>query len=284
MTSSGSHDWDHLFTISFDDDLPPGQRWSTWSSVPRTLSHGPEPHPDWVVTADAAIDTELGIIKTGKEADVHLLERAVPDGDHQRPGQRCLMAAKRYRDLDHRLFRRDSAYTETRAVTRNSRDNRAVTRRTTYGRQVAAMQWADAEFDLLKRLWTAGVPVPYPVQIDGTEILMEYLELDGEPAPRLAQTRPDDDVVADWFDQVRAAMVTLAEHGWAHGDLSAYNLLAADDRVYVIDVPQVVDVVANPNGMDFLARDCRNIATWFTRQGHAVDAAALLADLCAALW
>ena len=50
---------------------PPG------SSV-EPLSRGPEPRPDWVVTSQGAIDTELGILKTGKEADVFLLERADP--------------------------------------------------------------------------------------------------------------------------------------------------------------------------------------------------------------
>ena len=40
------------------------------------LCRGPEPRPDWVVTSrQGAIDTELGILKTGKEADVFLVER-----------------------------------------------------------------------------------------------------------------------------------------------------------------------------------------------------------------
>ena len=38
------------------------------------------------------MDRELGVLKTGKEADVHLLERSLPDTDRF-----CLMAAKRYR-------------------------------------------------------------------------------------------------------------------------------------------------------------------------------------------
>ena len=56
-----------------DDDLGPGQRWSTWDDI--GILAGPEPWPDWVITESAAIDTELGILKTGKEADVVLLER-----------------------------------------------------------------------------------------------------------------------------------------------------------------------------------------------------------------
>ena len=56
----------------------PGQRWSTWDDI--GILAGPEPWPDWVITESAAIDTELGILKTGKEADVH------PAGaGHRRP-------------------------------------------------------------------------------------------------------------------------------------------------------------------------------------------------------
>ena len=69
-----------------DDELPPGQRWSTWDDI--GVSAGPEPWPDWLITADAAIDTDLGILKTGKEADVVLLERATDESS-------VIMAAKR---------------------------------------------------------------------------------------------------------------------------------------------------------------------------------------------
>ena len=51
------------------DGLPEGDRWSTWDqSIP--TQRGPRPHPGWLVTDLAAVDTELGILKTGKEADV----------------------------------------------------------------------------------------------------------------------------------------------------------------------------------------------------------------------
>ena len=43
-------------------------------------------------------------------------------------------------------------------------------------------------------------------------------------------------------------MRTLAHAGLAHGDLSPYNLLVHRGRVVAIDLPQVVDVVANPKG------------------------------------
>ena len=45
------------------------------------------------MTSQGAIDTELGILKTGKEADVFLVERADPLD----PAGGVVMAAKRYR-------------------------------------------------------------------------------------------------------------------------------------------------------------------------------------------
>ena len=274
LTSSGLTSSGLTFSFTPLDDLADDQRWSTWSSVERGL-HGPEPRPDWVVTADAAVDTELGVLKTGKEADVFLLERAVPDD----PAQHSVLAAKRYRTEQHRSFHRSGSYTEGRR-TRRSRDARAIANKTSYGREAAAGQWAYAEFDALSRLWSAGVPVPYPVQVDGTELLMELVTAgDGRPAPRLAQARATRQVVQGWWDQLVDAMHTLARAGITHGDLSAYNLLVADERLVLIDLPQVVDLVGNPQGLDFLARDCHNVCRWFTARGVAADEHVLFGEL-----
>ena len=76
-------------------------------------------------------------------------------------------------------------------------------------------------------------------------------------------------------------MATLARHGVAHGDLSPYNVLAAGDRLVIIDMPQAVDVVANPAGMDFLMRDCHNVCRWFVARGLDVDEHDLFAELLA---
>lgn len=268
---------DPAFVFDFReyDDPDDTQRWSTWLSV-EPLCRGPEPRPDWVVTSQGAIDTDLGILKTGKEADVFLLERADPLA----AGSGVVMAAKRYRDTDHRTFHRSATYTEGRSV-RRSRDQRALKRKSTWGRVVAAGEWATSEWAMLNRFWSLGLPVPYPVQIDGTEILMEWIVADGESAPRLAQTRPPAPLLASYFDQVRDALTTMTQAGLVHGDLSAYNLLAAADRVVIIDLPQVVDLVGNPAGLDFLMRDCTNICDWFRARGLGVDAHGLFGELMA---
>jgi RIO kinase 1 len=239
--------------------LPPGtDRWSTWGDG----EQGPTPRPEWVVTELAAADSELGILKTGKEADVFLVQRAVPDTTRG-----CLMAAKRYRSNEHRMFHRDAGYLEGRRM-RRSREMRAMANRTSFGRNLIAEQWAVAEFAALSRLWSIGAPVPYPVQRSGTELLMEFLaDEEGTAAPRLAELRPNEEELRDLWHQLTAVLELLAAEGLTHGDLSAYNLLVHEGRLMLIDLPQIVDLVANPRGLEFLTRDVTNVATWFRSRG-----------------
>src|SRR6478752_3500932 len=116
---------------AYDEIDDSTQRWSTWLSV-EPLSRGPEPRPDWVVTSQGAIDIELGILKTGKEADVFLVERADPAD----PDGGVVMAAKRYRSNEHRNFHRAATYTEGRRG-KDSREARAAARGSSFGRLVA---------------------------------------------------------------------------------------------------------------------------------------------------
>jgi len=263
--------------LAEDPDLPEtGDRWSTWDGA----LHGPHPRPDWIRTEYGAVDTELGMLKTGKEADVFLVRRALPGTDRI-----SMIAAKRYRDGDHRLFHRDAGYLEGRRV-RRSREMRAMTNRTAFGKGLIAGQWAAAEFGALSRLWQVGqeggtISVPYPVQLIGTELMLEFIGdwETGEAAPRLAQVRPDRDGLEDLWRQMTEALSVLARTQIAHGDLSPYNTLVHDGRLVIIDMPQVVDLIANPQGAEFLGRDVRNVAGWFTARGLAVDADELIERL-----
>ncbi len=255
--------------LTEDPDLPEtGDRWSTWDGSLK----GPAPRPDWVRTEYGAVDTELGMLKTGKEADVFLVRRAVPDTD-----KISMLAAKRYRDGDHRLFHRDAGYLEGRRV-RRSREMRAMTNRTSFGKELIAGQWAAAEFGALSHLWQVGqesglIRVPYPVQLIGTELMLEFIGdwETGEAAPRLAQVRTGREGLEDLWRQMVDALSVLARAQVAHGDLSPYNLLVHDGRLVLIDLPQIVDVIANPQGAEFIARDVRNVATWFAARGLPAD-------------
>ena len=256
-------------------DLDPDE--PSWSTYP-DAARGPTPVPPWLVTDPRALDADLGVLKTGKEADVSLLRRALAGPGA--PPHECLLAVKRYRSAEHRLFHRDSGYLEGRRV-RRSREMRAMQTRTTFGKELIAQQWAFAEFVVLARLWSAGVAVPYPVQLIGSELMMEFIgSPDGIAAPRLAQTHPGRGEGIALYQQLVATLGVLADLGLAHGDLSAYNILVHEGRLVLIDVPQAVDIVGNPQGFTYLRRDCDNICTWFAARGvPGVDADKLYDDL-----
>jgi RIO kinase 1 len=265
-------------SLAFDSlpDAPPeGERWSSWDGA----THGPKPRPDWVITALGAVESDLGILKTGKEADVHIVRRWIPDGSAT-PATDSFLAAKRYRTNERRMFHRDAGYQEGRRV-RRSREMRAMARRTEFGKELLSGQWAMAEFEALGALWGMGLPVPYPVQLSDREMLMEFIGRDGEAAPRLSQTRPEPALLADLFEQLRTSMLVLAQRGWTHGDLSPYNVLLHDERLVIIDWPQIVDIIGNPRGFEFLERDVTNLCRWFVSKGFEVDAGQLLGDLVA---
>lgn len=253
----------------WDDDEPDPEA-TTYTFA----THGPGPVPSWVITEDVARQFELGILKTGKEADVHLVER--------RLGERTnVLAAKRYRAFDERLFRNDARY---RRRVGNRRVDLAMEKGTRAGMEFRAAVWVDTEFRTLGRLWEAGVSVPYPVQQLDNEIMLEYFGTHDAAAPRLVACRPTADELRELHAQAVALLRALVRAGVVHGDLSPYNLLVWEGRLIMIDLPQAVDPLTHPDGLSLLERDVTNVCRWFERHGIATDASGLLADLVGMLF
>jgi RIO kinase 1 len=260
---------DELDDITADSAGRSGSIEQPYSSYD-VATHGPDPVPDWVITSLDARDTKLGVIKSGKEADVSLLDRSLSQG----PG--CLLAVKTFRGADHRMFHRDAGYQEGRRIKR-SRETRAMAARTKFGRELLAGQWAAAEFAALSAIWKLGARVPYPVQLIGSELMMEFIgDPDGTAAPRLAAYNGTTAEFTELYHDLVASLEVLAQSGLTHGDLSPYNVLVDGSGPVVIDLPQVVDLVANPQGEQFLRRDCQNIADFFARKGVLAADAELL--------
>jgi RIO kinase 1 len=242
--------------------------------------------PDWLITdPEPYVEYDLGRLTTGKEADVFLVERVAGD-------RHCLLAHKRYRPrrVTHKgelealgfqgasTFVGDAVYREGRRFAK-SRDQRAVQRGSAYGRKLAAASWAGNELDALTRLSRAGVNVPYPVALTDDGLLMQYVGDRARAAPRLAQARLTPDDMRDAAAQLVADLHRMVSCGFVHGDLSAFNLLWWHRRVWIIDLPQAVDLAQNPMAIDLLHRDVANVVQWFTRRGAPFDADQLLADL-----
>ena len=244
-------------------------------------------HPDWLVT-EPYHDVEHGVIKSGKEAQVDLVERI---GDGPGAGS-CLIARKRYlpRHVTQKgqleamgvqrasAFRHDVQYREGRQF-RKTRDRRAVEAMSAYGKKLLQDRWTGVEHEVMDRLWHRGVSVPYPIAYADDVFDLQYIGDWERAAPQLSAARLSRAELIDAFDQLVIGLRSITATGYAHGDLSAYNLLWWQDRLWFIDFPQAIDIAANLQGVDFLHRDVVNVCDWFQRRGLAVDAEEVFADV-----
>jgi RIO kinase 1 len=103
-------------------------------------------------------------------------------------------------------------------------------------------------------------------------VLLEYVGDDSGAAPRLAEARLDPAALDSAWQQLVDGLQTMVDAGWVHADLSAYNLLWWESRVWLIDVPQAVELHRSALGYDLLHRDLANVCRWFSSQRVVVDA------------
>ena len=129
--------------------------------------------------------------------------------------------------------------------------------------------WVRKEFANLQRAMEAGVRVPEPIAVQRNVLVMELVGRPDDRGRRLAEVTVENPETA--FEVVREYMRRLYAVGLVHGDLSEYNLVVDEGELFVIDLGQAV-TVHHPNADEFLRRDCENIASFFTRQGHEVSA------------
>ena len=191
---------------------------------------------------------------SGKEAEVFLVQSG---------GQLCV--AKVYKEAQNRTFKNRAEYTEGRK-TRNSRDQRAIQKRSSHGRAQDEAAWCSTEVDMIYRLRAAGVRVPVPYHfIDGVLLMEMVANADGDPAPRLAEVSFDRDQASGLFDRLLGEVVRMLAAGVVHGDLSDFNVLMSADGPVIIDFPQSVDAARNQNARKLLLRDVENLKRFLSR-------------------
>ncbi|XP_004080865.1 serine/threonine-protein kinase RIO3 [Oryzias latipes] len=127
--------------------------------------------------------------------------------------------------------------------------------------------WAEKEMHNLSRMKRAEIPCPEVVLLKKHILVMSFIGKDHVPAPKLkdAMLSPDDMKAA--YHQVLHLMQQMyRECHLVHADLSEYNILWHQGKVWLIDVSQSVEPT-HPHGLEFLFRDCRNVSTFFQKKG-----------------
>ncbi|OCL03367.1 Serine/threonine-protein kinase Rio1 [Glonium stellatum] len=137
--------------------------------------------------------------------------------------------------------------------------------------------WAEKEMRNLKRIYAAGIPCPEPLYLRLHVLVMGFLgDKKGWPAPRLRDVKFEGLTPQEEEDKWRALYVQLLGYmrimyqtcKLVHADLSEYNLLYHEGKLWVIDVSQSVEH-DHPRSLEFLRMDVKNISDFF--RNRSVD-------------
>lgn len=203
---------------------------------------------------DGLIDEVVSQLMSGKEAQVYVV----------RCGE-ALRIAKIYKEANKRSFKQAAQYREGRQV-RNSRDARAMNRRSRYGQREHEEAWLNAEVDALRRLHRAGVRVPATHGfVDGVLLMDLVTDNKGDVAPRLNDVQMSAEDARRHHAGVMQDVVRMLCEGLIHGDLSEFNVLMSALGPVIIDLPQAVNAAGNNNAAAMLMRDVENMTRYFAR-------------------
>jgi RIO kinase 1 len=203
---------------------------------------------------DGLVDEIIVQLMSGKEAQVYVV----------RSGSE-IRCAKVYKESNQRSFKQAVQYQEGRKV-KNSRQARAMGKRSRYGQKESEDAWLNAEVDALYRLAAAGVRVPKPFGfVDGVLLMELVTDADGDAAPRLNDVSLSSETACEYHRRMIAEIVRMLCAGLVHGDLSPFNVLVDQHGPVIIDLPQAVNAAGNNSAGMMLERDVDNMAMYFGR-------------------
>ena len=204
-----------------------------------------------------------GCISTGKEANVYHAMSVQPEDGSDTVSVPLHRAIKVYKTSILVFKDRDKYVTGEYRFRQgyNKGNNRAMVK-----------VWAEKEMRNLKRIHAAGIPCPEPVNLRLHVLVMGFLgDSKGLPAPRLKDVELQGaDVEARWrelYVQLVGYMRIMYQTcRLVHADLSEYNVLYHDGRLWIIDVSQSVEH-DHPRSLEFLRMDIKNVGGFFQRKG-----------------
>ncbi|KAE8597859.1 hypothetical protein XENTR_v10016626 [Xenopus tropicalis] len=130
--------------------------------------------------------------------------------------------------------------------------------------------WAEKEMRNLIRLNTAGIPCPEPIMLRSHVLVMGFIGKNDMPAPLLKNAPLSDSKARElYLDIIQYMRRMYQDARLVHADLSEFNMLYHNGKVYIIDVSQSVEH-DHPHALEFLRKDCSNINDFFVKYGVAV--------------
>lgn len=123
--------------------------------------------------------------------------------------------------------------------------------------------WTQKEYKNLQLAERAGVNSPRPRAFQKNILVMTFIGDEGEPAPLLRETNPDDprDFYIKLLSEIR---LLYTQAGLVHGDLSEYNIMVWDNAPVIFDVSQAM-LISHPLAESLIQRDIANVNNYFIR-------------------
>ena len=202
-----------------------------------------------------------GTISTGKEANVyHATSMPQDDADSSTPLQRAI---KVY-ETTNPVFKDREKY-----VTGEFRFRQGYSKSNS---RAMVKVWAEKEMRNLRRIHAAGIPCPEPIYLRLHVLVMGFLgDRKSVAAPKLKDIAFEgDDMEARWQElylQLLGYMRTMYQQcHLVHADLSEYNILYHEDKLWIVDVGQSVEH-DHPKSLEFLRKDITNVSRFFSDRG-----------------
>lgn len=201
-----------------------------------------------------ALDCINGCISTGKEAVVFHAKGGLYEGEIF-PNE-C--AIKVYKTTLIEFKTRDKYIKEDfRFRDRYSKQN---------PRKIVRL-WAEKEMRNLKRMHQSKINCPQALLLRKHILVMSFIGHNQKPAPKLKDAKLSFPDLAIAYEQCIKMMKTMfQECNLIHADLSEYNMLWHEDKLWFIDVSQSIEPT-HPRALEFLVRDCTNVVNYFTKAG-----------------
>jgi RIO kinase 1 len=119
-------------------------------------------------------------------------------------------------------------------------------------------------------MYEATISVPKPICVYRNILVMEFIGENGVRAPLLKEMADAGLLSSEFSQQIFKEIVNSIYKmywyaGLVHGDLSEYNVMVNNGKIYIIDVSQAVKL-EHPNSHMFLYRDISNIVKFFREE------------------
>lgn len=204
----------------------------------------------------AKIDLEIiKELKSGKDADLFLV-RDVTD-----PADPKSLVLKVYKTIADVTLNRFNPYLVGRTFTGNY--SKVIESSSKRGKKFLADLRVKREFNQLKKLNKYTDLLPKPIKTLENTILMEFIGENDIPAKRLDELNLSNSESKQVLSQLIEFITQMTAIDLVHGDLSPFNILYHQGKIYVIDFPQTVDLTTNPDWIKFYDRDTENVLKYF---------------------